>query len=378
MDKENITGWNYISEVESSNGYEDVLNELKKYNKILFKGSSIEEQAVIINNIYEIYSTKNIFPIMYYNTDGIKKEIQKCLDKDVAFEGDILNLSFNQGSSLCRFLFPNLSTIACKKYKNNSPYEKFNDSHKLKKAISFCLNHKNTKSPVVPSGIKDGLEMLGGNVATNFKAMNAKALYEKFTPIDGIIYDFSAGFGGRMLGALSSSNNYKYIGVEPNMQTHGNLLELGKHIESVTNRSQSFKIINKGSEVFNDVRLHNKVDFAFSSPPYFNLEKYSDEDTQCYIKYPELSDWFEFYVKPTIQHIWYYLKQDAYYAVNISDFNVGKTQINFVDKWISMSEEIGFTYDRQIHMKLQTRRGSGHDETNKKSKKEGIFIFKKK
>ena len=71
------------------------------------------------------------------------------------------------------------------------------------------------------------------------------------------------------------------------------------------------------------------------------------------------------------------LKPNCYYAVNIADFKIGKNDIKFVDKWIEISEEIGFKYDHQIYMKLQSRRGVGHDEDNKRTKKEGIFVFKK-
>lgn len=213
-------------------------------------------------------------------------------------------------------------------------------------------------------------------MATNFKPMNAKALYERYVPNNGVIFDYACGFGGRMLGALSSKNNYVYFGVEPNTETYENLNKLGGYIEQVTGRSGSFKIACKGSE---DIRLKksNFVDFAFSSPPYFSLEKYSDEDTQCYIKFPTIEEWFDGYVKPTIQNIYNMLKPSCYYAVNIADFKIGKNEVKFVDKWIEISEDIGFKYDHQIHMKLQTRRGVGHDEDNKRTKKEGIFVFKK-
>jgi hypothetical protein len=368
--------WNYQSKTECSTGYEDVMGLLKEWNKEKFVVLSPVTQSDIVDSIFNIYRDKNIFPIQYYNEHGIINEINKCLDKDVNFDGDVLNLKYNQGSSVCRFLFPNLSLVECKGVKNNSPYEKFMDDYKLKKAIDFCLRYKSSPSPVTPSGIKDGLEMMGGNVATNFKPMNAKALYEKYTPKGGVIYDFSCGFGGRMLGALSSKNNYRYMGVEPNTETFDNLNKLGGYIEKATNRSNIFKIYHKGSE---DIRFNRSefVDFAFSSPPYFSLERYSDEETQCYIKFPTLDEWFEGYVKPTIKTIYDVLKPNRYYAVNISDFKIGKETVKFVEKWIELSIKAGFVYDNQIFMKLQTRRGEGHDESNLRTKEEGIFVFKK-
>jgi hypothetical protein len=370
-----MSKWNYISPIPSSTGYEDVMDELKRYNKKLFLELSAEKQSELIDHIFTIYRGHNIYPITYYNDEGIISEIQKCVEKEVNFDGEILNLSFNQGSSLCRFLFPNLLKVDCRGVKNNSPIDKFYNDHKLKRAIKFCLDHKSTNTPVTPSGLKDGLDMITGNVATNFKPMNAKALYERYCPEGGIIYDFACGFGGRMLGALSSKKNFRYFGVEPNTETFDYLNELGSYIEKATNRTDIYKVYCKGSE---DFRINKPyVDFAFSSPPYFSLEQYSDEPTQCYIKFPTLEEWFKGYVRPTIQNIYDMLKPDCYYAVNIADFKVGTTYVEYVDRWVELSKEVGFEYIENISMSLQSRRGVGNAEDNKKSKKEGIFIFKK-
>lgn len=369
--------WNYKSKENKSSGYEEVMEELKLYKPFKMLDLSEDEKEEKMNRVFDIYRKINIYPITYYNTNGIIEEILSCVNKDVSFDGKTLDLKFNQGQSLCRFLFPNLSIINCGNTENNSPYEKFYDDHKLRRAISFCLNHKSTNTPVTPSGIKDGLEMLGGNVATNFKTMNAKALYERYCPKDGIIYDFACGFGGRMLGALSSKNNYKYFGVEPCTETFEHLNELGKYIELATNRENIFKIYCIGSE---DYKCKNDyVDFAFSSPPYFSLEKYSEEETQCYNKFPTLEEWFDGYVKPTIQNIYNMLKSNSYYAVNIADFNMGNQRVEYVDRWIEISKEVGFEYVEKISMKLETRRGNGHKdkENKKKEKQEGIFVFRK-
>lgn len=370
-----MSNWNYKSIEKSSSGYESYLLELKSYNKEGYFKLSEEDREKLIERIFYIYRSTNVYPITYYNDDGIIEEIQKCIEKEVTFDGEVLNLSFNQGSSLCRFLFPNLLEVECKGMKNNTPLDRFMNDFKLKKAIKFCLEHKSTPTPITPSGLKDGIDMIGGNVATNFKPMNAKALYEKYCPKNGIIYDFACGFGGRMLGALSSKNNYRYFGVEPNTETFACLNKLGEYIETATERKNIFKIYCKGSE---DFKLSKEyVDFAFSSPPYFSLEHYSDEETQCYNKFKTLETWFDGYVTPTIQNIYNMLKKDCYYAVNIADFKVGNMTVEFVDKWIELSKKIGFEYVENISMSLQTRRGIGHDTSNLKTKQEGIFVFKK-
>src|SRR5690606_31702946 len=104
-------------------------------------------------------------------------------------------------------------------------------------------------------------------------------------------------------------------------------------------------------------RTHKEsIDFAFSSPPYFDLEKYTDEETQSYIRYNNINKWFEGYVVPTIRNIHHMLKNECYYAVNIADFGNGKkSKIEIVDRWIEESEKIGFELVDTIYMKIQRR-----------------------
>lgn len=362
--------WNYESKAKNTTGYEDVIEELRNdYTKEKFKEVDEFEQNMMIEEVFDIYREKDIFPINYYNEKGIEEEIKKCIDKDIDWEGNVLDFKYNQGGSLCRFLFHNLHKVECKTSTNNSMHHRFYDDHKLKRAIKLSLS---IKKSVVPSEIRGALELIGGNVATNFKPMNAKALYERYTPKNGIIYDFACGFGGRMLGALSSKNNYRYVGVEPCEETYANLQGLGKHIERTTGRKKSFNVFKIGSEKFKP-KQKEFADFAFSSPPYFNLERYSEEETQCYVQFPTLEEWYEGYVRPTIKNIHRALKPGRYYAVNIADFKMGKKEIEFVDEWIKISQEEGFEFTEHIFMSLTARKGVGHGDR----KKEGIFVFKK-
>lgn len=366
-------GYNYKSDVIASNGYEDVLDKLKGYTKELYMTSDSQGKEKIINEVFEIYREKNIFPITYYNDEGIFVEIQKCIDKDVSFDGRVLNLKNNQGSSLCKFLFPNLHKVECKGARDNSMWDRFYNDHKLKRAIALSLS---IKKSVTPSEIRSSLELIGGNVATNFKAMNAKALYEYYTPKGGIIYDFSCGFGGRMLGALTSKNNYMYVGCEPCEETYNGLVQLGNYIEHLSGDRNRYTILKQGSEVYsNELKdFEGACDFAFSSPPYFNLERYSDEESQCYNMFPEIDDWLEGYVRPTIKNIYKVLKDNGKYAVNIADFNVGSQRIEFVNEWIRISQEEGFGLIDEISMGVNVRKGYGHDRA---TKREGIFVFEK-
>lgn len=316
--------WTYKSIANNSSGYEDVIDKIRGFTDAYKQADNDTKKEEIVNNIFDIYRNKNIFPITYYNNDGIRNEIQKCIDKNVEWDGKCLSFKYLQGVNLCKFLFPNLSDVEyANSNNNNSLLKKFNNDHKLRRSIKLVLD---MGRDVTPTELRNKLELIGGNVATNFHPMKAQAIYEKYCPVNGIIYDFACGFGGRMLGALTSKNNYRYFGVEPCVETYTHLNELGAHIENVTNTKNRFKVSCCGSE--NYCPVENFADFAFSSPPYFNLEIYSDEDTQCYNKFCTLDSWFEGYVQPTIKNIYNMLKDGSYYAVNIADFNMGIKELN--------------------------------------------------
>lgn len=185
----------------------------------------------------------------------------------------------------------------------------------------------------------------------------------------------NCGFGGRMLGALSSKNNYKYVGTDPCTETMYHLHELGDYIEMVTGREDSYELHCCGSEVFRGPA--NSIDFAFSSPPYFNLEVYSDEPTQCYNKFPKLEEWLEGYVRATIKNIHHMLKPGHFYAVNIADFKVGGGgEVAYVDEWKRISAEEGMPLFDTVYLGVTARAGSAEQAAGE-LKKENIMIFKK-
>lgn len=185
----------------------------------------------------------------------------------------------------------------------------------------------------------------------------------------------NCGFGGRLLGALSSKKNFRYVGTDPNTETMYHLHELGNYIEQVTDREDSFELHCCGSEEFRG--KPNSIDFAFSSPPYFDLEVYSDEETQCFNKFPVLEDWLEGYVRETIKNIKYMLKPGRKYAVNIADFKVGNGgECAYVDEWIRISTEEGMPLYDTVYLGVTARAGSAEQAAGE-LKKENILIFEK-
>lgn len=358
--------WNYIPLSIKEDGYQKLIAQTEIPQPQIFKNLSDKEKQNIVNSFIKKIRKINIFPIFYFNQEGIKKEILSVINKNnVCFdEQDNLETQAIQGSLLLDYLFPNLHHIIAGHKSNPSAYEIFYDDKKLFKCLMSYLQERKIYS--LRTAFFSRARYIW-NAGTNFSPIRAKAIYERFCPKNGTIYDYSAGFGGRMLGALSSKNNYTYIAVEPNSDTYYNLLQLGNFIENVTQRKNSFTIYKTGSQNFIPV---NKIDFAFSCPPFFDLEKYSQESTQSIVKYPRYKDWLEYYVRPTIKNCYTCLKEDGIYGVDLMNYSKSSRKVNIVEDWLKIAKEEGF-YLRKICKIITRARKKNEDDKQK------IFIFTK-
>ena len=299
------------------------------------------------------------------------KDINKTKANPV--KNNIIPLGNNQGQSINRFMFPNMMTAEPKGRGSNSLKDRFLNDVKLKRAINICFKYRDGNNLASPTALRRALELVTGENVQNFKALNARAIVEHLCPVMwGNVYDYSAGYGGRMLGITTSNMRYNYRCIDPNTETITNLTYLSNVIkEAVGNTANISCAVSEEYQT-------TDIDLAFSSPPYFNLEKYSDEPTQCMVRYTTLEEWFDGYVVPTMQNIHNGLNSDGIFATNIADYkSYGNKEYKVVDEWISTAEKIGFKHISTIKMMLNTRPGVGNDKVAGREKFEGVYVFTK-
>ena len=351
-------------------GYENVYDQLN-YTKEDYDN----DPENVTNNVFNVYRSVNLVPIIYYTESGIIKAIRDfATTKYNTIQSNVLGLGNNSGQTINRFLFPNMMSAEPKGRGSNSLKDRFFNDDKLRRAIRICFEFRDGNNLVYPTAIRRALELVTGENVTNFKAQNAKAIVEHLCPVLwGNIYDYSAGYGGRLLGITSSNMRYNYIGIDPNTETIKYLNYLNNCIEEAVGIKG--EIIQSVSEEYQP----NDIDLAFSSPPYFNLEKYSDEETQCMVRYRTLNEWFSGYAEPTIKNIYKGLNKDGIFATNIADYKTygQKEPVEVVQTWISNAERIGFKHVKTIKMMLNTRPGVGNNKTEGREKFEGVYVFQK-
>ena len=348
-------------------GYEDLYPEFDKYTKEVYDAAPDET----IDNVFNLYRSRNLVPIVYYTENGIRSAIKSFRRKSYnSVQAGRIGLGNNAGQTINRFVFTNMQTAEPKGRGSNSLKDRFYNDAKLRRAIRICFEFRDGNHLVYPTAMRRALELVTGENVTNFKAQNARAIVEHLCPVLwGRVYDYSCGYGGRLLGISSSNMGYTYVGTDPNTETY----EYLKYLDTFLNSDS--EIICSTSE---DYQCEN-IDLAFSSPPYFNLEKYSDEPTQCMVRFTTLEEWFEGYAKPTMENIHRGLNSDGIFATNIADYkSYGNKEFDVVEDWIALAEKVGFKHTSTIKMMLNTRPGVGNDKLAGREKWEGVYVFKKK
>ena len=241
----------------------------------------------------------------------------------------------------------------------------------------------NRQQRIFPSALQ--VFRLGlGQPAVNFPPLTAKFLYEHFTkhiPEDEkvIVYDPSAGWGGRILGAMTVKRDLHYIGTDPNPDNVGIYERVADFYNTHCFQSNpffgkaspnSYEVFKLGSEVIGDdenfLKYFGKLDFVFTSPPYFNREQYSQDENQSFKKFSAYEDWRDNFLKPTLTTAFSFLKNDRYLCWNIADIKIGENKfIPLEQDSIDVVESLGGKY-KGIYKMLMTRM-IGIDASNVKN-----------
>jgi len=369
--------WGVNPTSDEYTGYETVEQSLLSFTKEKWDKLNDEDKQKFEDDIFNIYRSVNIIPIKYFSLDGCKKELKDISNKSHSVNDKKISVGNTAGQNFSRFWFPNMQEAYTRNDKMVSMRSRFFDDTRLKRAIKFCYKYRDEgEKSVMPQNIRRALDLVSGGTIANFKPMNARAVYEYICPhLFGNVLDFSSGYGGRMIGAMTSNMRYNYTGIDPNTKTYNGLEALGELMNELK-LGNGYSMNHMPSEQFNPEPGY--YDAAFSSPPYFNLETYTNEETQCMNSCSTIDDWFEKYVEPTVRMLHKALDNEGLYAVNIADYKIDKTEFKIVERWKEISEKLGFKYVDQLDMILNVRPGQGNNKKENSYKSEGIYIFQKK
>jgi hypothetical protein len=191
----------------------------------------------------------------------------------------------------------------------------------LEKALRF--NRAQHSTPYASEIIRSLSFANGLGKVTMYRPLMAKKVVAYLAEKDKLkevrVLDACAGWGGRMIGAksaespsfagvspsvagglrgelVSPSLKVHYTGIDPCAKTYEALRAIRDEL-GLTNVT----LINKPAEVALQQDL-GTYDIALTSPPYYNLELYSDEPTQS-VQAGGYQTWLDTFLKPVIQGV---------------------------------------------------------------------------
>ena len=283
------------------------------------------------------------------------ERLKRC-DIDLIKRGDVITQSM-PGLSLAWSYFPHSWNVVCGNGK--TAIEVFNDDDTFREVIDKRIKYGDNMSVAM---IRKVLKVYcGAQAVSNFRPTAAAAIYNYFGAVS--VWDMCGGWGGRLLGAIISDTVEKYVATEPSKKTYKGLVKLNNDFGY-----EEFKIVNECAE---DYRPRKEtVDLCFTSPPYFDREKYSNEKTQSYKRYPTKFLWVKCFLKPMLENCYHANKKGGHTAINIANVS-GHNWIE--DSTLKEASRCGFKLKETLKLQLS----GGLVKPGDDFKYEKIFVFKK-
>jgi hypothetical protein len=186
----------------------------------------------------------------------------------------------------------------------------------------------------------------------NFRVSIAIAILRIFCAESWL--DISAGWGDRLLAAIAE--NVRYVGTDPNPALHPkykSMIEtLAKEPKKYTLHHTGFEIADFGDELF---------DLVFSSPPFFDLEIYSNDENDSLIKYKTSDAWYHNFLLASIDKSIKHLRPNGHLVLYISE-GIDTTYISRMIEYTSLR----ISYKGVIHY---------YYPKDKKSKMRSIYVW---
>jgi tRNA1(Val) A37 N6-methylase TrmN6 len=202
-------------------------------------------------------------------------------------DATMLNSTSRIRMKLCEHFFPGFYEI---ENARGQSFAKLWTRSNLEKVLRW--NRKSHSTPYL-SELKRGIYFCCGLTKnTMYRPQMMKLACMNYAP--GVVFDPCAGWGGRLLGAVSYGA--KYIAFEPNNKTYGSL-----------NALVDFLGIRKSVTLICDDALNMgkydlpHADMVLTSPPYYDLEVYTHEPTQSITGCRGYEEWSNGFLKPLVQ-----------------------------------------------------------------------------
>ena len=335
-------------------------------NKSVWSTYSPEQLKAFGQQVFDHYRLVG-YPHYVYDDAGKLKQLRRLADADHHSLTKLSNFGAGYvgqsmvGLGLAWSYHLHNTDVRCGR--RRTVREAFEHDQILRKAIDKALERG---TYMTDAAIRKSLRSIAGTQGvSNFRPVAAASLYHEFCPKGGTVYDPSAGYSGRLLGAWSCRRIAKYIGTDPCELTFRGLQETAADlVRFAPTRKLEVELHMLGSEDFRPAP--GSVDCIVTSPPYLGLERYSDEETQSWKRYPTREAWMEGFMKLTLINCRIAAKPQAMLVLNIAEDMVADVK--------RVASEVGWRHEQSARLMLSAMMGTRKGESHKY---EPILVLKK-
>jgi hypothetical protein len=215
--------------------------------------------------------------------------------------------------------------------------------------------------------VSSNLPVHGYRMPVDFPISLAKKLIDTYCPVGGSVLDPCHGWGGRLVGFMLSRAGH-YTGIDPAPHSY-KLQEMFDDLSQYLFEEKKVKLINKP---FEDTRLRDDAfDFALTSPPYYNTEKYDGEDSS-WRRYKSLSEWMTGFYEPFIEGVAYALKPGAAFALQVTP------KFDMVSRAKKIGAHVGLKFEKVFDTNMKRYNAVTSDKSGSGDTFEVVAIFRRR
>lgn len=324
-------------------------------NEKIWNGYNEDQIEEYINKVFNFYKYQHGFP--YYNKSDEHKEhkfgvAKNYLNRKDILVDDIVRQTMHLLGTVNSY-FPEMWEVRC--HDQRTPKEVFDNDKLFRKAIRRRLKYGTYMSH---SGIRKAIKRFPNTQAvSNFRPTASYGIYENYCSDNSTVWDMCSGWGGRFMGAMLSTKVDKYIGTDVEQYVfdgHTQMRDDFAHLRDID------------LEMLNNDYPSEQVDLCFTSPPYFNTEKYGESENQSFRLYDTKEGWLNKFMGTMFERCEEVLKRGGHVIINIADV---KDYPNLVDDVRDLGVLYGFEFIKELKLALSNITKGGF-------KYEPILVFK--
>jgi len=237
---------------------------------------------------------------------------------------------------ICRKYMPHFYEVE----DSNGNKLEWNEDKLLKSLLSRSNNHTSVNSQAT-----DIIKSLNFKPVTMYSPIMTRIILEELGCKN--VFDPCIGWGGRLIGT-TATNGY-YCGFEPFTKTYDGLNNMVNEL-SLNGQVDILKMQAELGILDDTIFEGRMFDICLTSPPYFDLEIYSDEATQSVKQYPDYNQWLDKFIEPLIEFVSRRVTKYSCWSVK----NFGKYK--FMDDIIRIHNKHGWIRDHRTFIVKGTNR----------------------